>query len=113
MLRRVGSATIALTLALFLGACTVNDVMEGMKQACGYVPAEKAVVVLVSILFPGVGSVLSALQVQEVIDAGCKAVNEARADAAAKGKKSISLPIAVVADPRTGRTVRVPLPPAR
>jgi hypothetical protein len=113
MRKKFASVGIVLALALTLGACTVNDIINGMKQACNYVPAEKAVMALVGILFPGVGSILSALQVQEVIDAGCKAVNEAKADAAAKGKKSISIPIVAVTDPRTGRIVRMPLPPAR
>jgi hypothetical protein len=99
-------------LGIILAGCTVQDVVNGVRQACNYQPQEQAVASLVGVLFPGVGT-LTAGGVSQAVGVVCQAVGNAQAKAAAAGKKAISIPVAVVTNPTTGRVVHVPIPPAR
>jgi hypothetical protein len=95
----------ALLVSLTLGGCTAEDVQKGMAQACNYLPAEQAVVTIISVIYPGVGAILSATQMQTVIEAGCKAV------IAAKSKKSFIAPASISANVigADGKRYSVPL----
>jgi hypothetical protein len=88
-----------------LGGCTVDEVQQGMAKACGYLPAEQAVVTIASAIYPLAGTFLSAIQVQVVIEAGCKAV------LAAKSKKGFIDPASISAKitAADGRRLAVPL----